>query len=316
MILSEDVQVQLFRQTAVGADPITPNGILVPRGSDFELPFMQKLLKNEQVQSDGFQRQSGKGNKTAEGGGGKIVANLNFLPYLLKAWCGQNVITGTGPYTHVARPNRTTLYYMYELGLIPLALFYKYYDQVTSELHFQLQTEGMYTVQQKLVGSGNVVFAGVTSLDTTPTELVGTTVDLTALTILENATDAGDTISMTIDCVSNPKQKRPTGAGAVAKEIKQGEKTVSGKVKFWFESDLRWARVRTGTLTALKGTVIDADGNSVEHYMPEVELESVGPKINDSEGVTQEYTFNAIRKANFTDTPIKFTTICTTAAVD
>jgi len=256
---------------------------------------MQKLLKNSQVQADGFQRQSGKGNKAAEGGGGKVVPNLNFLPYPIKAWCGQNTITGVGPYTHIAKPNRTTLYYLYELGLIPLSLFYKYYDQVTSELHFQLQTEGLFEVTQKLVGSGAAVFAGPTSLDTTPTEIVGSAVDMTGLTILENATDAGDTISLSIDCVTTAHQKRPTGQGAVAKEIRQGDKTVSGKVKFWFESDARWLRVRSGTVTSLKGTIVDADGNTFEAYMPEVELESVGHKINDTEGVTQEYTFNAIR---------------------
>jgi len=316
MILNEDVQVQFFRQSAVGTDPGTPNGILVPRGSDFELPFMQKLIKNEQVQADGFQRQSGKGNRTAEGGGGKVVANLNFLPYLIKQWCGQNAITGTGPYTHIAKPNRTTLYYLYELGLIPLALFYKLYDQVTTELHFQLQTEGIFEVTQKLVGSGKVPDPGSTSLDSTPTELTGATVDMTALTILENAVDAGDTVSLSIDCVTNSTQKRPTGAGAIAKEIRQGGKTVSGKVKFWFESDTRAARVRAGTLTTLKGTVIDVDGNSVEASMAEVELESVGPKITDKDGVTVEYTYNAIRKADLTNTPIKFTTVCATATVD
>jgi len=316
MILTEDVQVQFFRQTAVGADPATPNGILVPRGSDFDLPYMQKLIPNEQVQADGIQRQSGKGNKTAEGGGGKLVPNLNFVPYPIKQWCGQNAITGTGPYTHIARPNRTTLYYLYELGLIPLSLFYKLYDQVTNELHFQLQTEGLFTLTQKLVGSGAAVMAGAASLDVTPTEIVGAAVDMTGLTILENAVDGGDTVSLSIDCVTNAVQKRPTGQGGVAKEIKQGGKKVSGKVKFWFESDARWARVRTGTLTTLKGTVIDVDGNSMEAYMPEVELESTGPKITDNDGVTQEFTYNAIRKTNLVDTPIRFTTVCTTATVD
>jgi hypothetical protein len=318
MILTEDVQVQLFRQSAVGTLPGTPNGILVPRGSDFELPYDQGLIENSQVQADGFQRPSGRGNQKVEGAGNKVVPNLNYLPYQTKAWCGQATTTGSSaPYTTVCKPNRATLYYLYELGLIPASLFYRFYDMVTSELHFSLATEGIFEVGQKLVGSGKVSFPpSGTSLDTTPTELVAPTVDYTALTLLENGIDAGDMISMTVDCVAEIVQKRPTGAGAIATELRLKKKKVSGTVKFYFESDARWARVRTGTRTSLRFTVIDTDSNSAIGDMAEVELESMGPKLADSEGVTQEYKFNAVRYANVTDTPIKFTHLNTTATYD
>jgi hypothetical protein len=318
MILNNDVQVQLFRQLVAGTVPGTPNGILVPRGSDFELPFNQGLLKNGQVQADGFQRQSGRGNKKVEGAGNKTVPNLNFMPYQTKAWCGQLTTTGSSaPYTHVAKPNRTTLYYLYELGLIPNPLFYQFFDMVTTELHFSLATEGICEVGQKLVGSGKVNFPGSgTSLDSTSTELVAPTLDYTSLTILDNGLDGADTVSMTVDCVTSNVQKRPTGQGSIATEQRAGEKTVTGTVKFFFESDTRWARVRSGTLTPLKFALIDTDNNSVEGLMPEVELESMGPKITDSEGVTQEFKFNAVRKTNVTDTPIKFTHVNTTASYD
>ncbi|HSY51143.1 MAG TPA: hypothetical protein VLC46_20220 [Thermoanaerobaculia bacterium] len=318
MILTNDVQVQLFRQSVIGTAPGTPNGILVPKGSDFDLPFDQKLIKNTQVQADGVQRQSGRGNQTAEGGGGTVVANLNFLPYLTKAWCGASTTTGSSaPYTTISRVTRTTLYYLYEMGLIPLSLFYLYFDQVCSELHFTLQTEGNFEVKTKFIGSGKVNFPGSsTSLDTTPTELTASTADMTALTILENTVDGADTVSLSIDCVSTIVQKRPTGQGGIAKQLAQGEKTVAGKVKFWFESDARWARARAGTITQLKGTVIDIDTNSFEALMTEVELQPTGPKMSDTAGVTQEYAFNSIRKSNLTDTPIKFTHVNTTASYD
>jgi hypothetical protein len=308
----------MLRQTVIGAAPVTPNGILLPKGSDFDLPFMQKLLENAQVQADGVQRQSGKGNPNTDGAGGKVVANLSFMPYLLKWWCGTLVTTGSAtPYSHVAKVTRAVLLYMFELGLIPYNLFYQYFGYVCTEIHLSLQTEGICELGTKFNGSGKVNFPGsAVTLDTTPTELIGPTLDMSSLVLLENGTDAGDIHSLNIDCVTTNVQKRPTGAGGLVTQHAVGKKKVSGKVKFWFESDARWSRVRSGTLTPIRATLADTDGNTGILDLTECELESIGPKITDNDGVTQEYTFNSIRKTNLVDTPLKGTFSNPVAAYD
>lgn len=316
MILNEDVQLAMFRQSAFGAVPGTPNGILLPRGSNFTPDYDQKFIDNPQVFADGIEREPALGNKVS-GATGDVVANLNFFPWLQKAITGVNVITGLGPYVHTsAGISRITLLHLLELGFIPLSLYYRYFDMVLSELNLGLKVEGIFTLGTKWTGSGNVAFPPLaTSLDATPTEIAGKAVEFVDALITENGLDGADITSLDINVACPVKEKRVSGASGMAKELKRGKSMVSGTLEAFFESDARWARARAGTLTPIAATIA-AGTDSTVITMPECKLTPVGPKIEGDDGILQKFSYKAIRKLNLTDTPIKFVTTCTTATVD
>lgn len=316
MLLSEDVQLLIYAQTAWNTVPTgIPEGYLVPRGSNFELTWNRKLITNDQIQSDGVDRAPGFGDATGSGQG-DLIANLLWMVYAEYMWAGAKASTApVAPATlnhHVVTVARNTVMRTLEMGFIPPALFYRLPDHVFSELHFQLATNGICKLGTKLTSSGLALDPVNAAIDTTPTELVAPTVDYNSLVFFENGADLGEIKSMQVDCVSQIGEKRPPSKGGtsnngVATELRMKKKTVTGKVVFWFESDARWARVRAGTRTNLKYTLIDGDANDAMGEMKEVVLEPTGVKLNDKDGVIQEFVFQSIRYSNLTETPIKWT---------
>ena len=315
MILNEDVQLQIFRQAAYGTDPTTPNGILMPRGANFTPMFDRKFIDNPQIFADGIEREPGLGNQES-GNDGDVVPNLNFFPYIQKAIAGALVETGTGPYTKTSTGiARTALLHLFEWGYIPLSLYYKFYDMVLEEAHFKCGVEGIFTVGTKWHGTGNVSFPpSATSLDATPTEITGPSVEYANLVTLENGVDGADMRSLDIDIVMPVVEKRVIGK-AYAQELKRKGAKVTGTVELFFESDTRWARVRAGTPTTLRGTIV-AGATQAQLDLLEVKLQPTGPKVEGEDGILQKYAYKAFRKTDITNTPIKMVTTCTTVAID
>jgi hypothetical protein len=84
MFDQEEVQYQIFKQTAMGQAPGSPNGILVPKGNGFQTKYARNRVDNPSIFSDGFKRRPARGNHTTTASG-PVVGNLNHLPHLLAA---------------------------------------------------------------------------------------------------------------------------------------------------------------------------------------------------------------------------------------
>jgi hypothetical protein len=316
MILGEDIQVQMFRQAAFGVVPGAPSGILIPRGSGFGVEFDQKFIDNPQVFIDGIEREPALGNKVSSASG-DVVPNMNWWPELQKDITGMLVTSGAGPYDHLsAGINRQVVpLRLLELGFIPFNLFYRFFDMALAEATIKLAVEGIFTVGTKWTGTGKVSFPPLgASLDATPTELVGETIEFVDTVLLENGVDGGDCTGMEIKIVKSLKEKRVSGKGGEATQIVCGNVRVAVTLDFYFESDARWARARAGTLTSAQATIAAGADQSVLTF-PEGKLNPVGPKQEGEDGVMQKFELRSIRKTNFTQTPINILTTNTTATV-
>lgn len=317
MILNEDIQLQMIRQTgAWGSVPGAPNGILIPRGSSFSVNFDQNVIENPAVFADGIEREPALGNKQT-GANGDIIPNLSFLPELQKDIMGVLVTAGAGPFSHTSNGiDRLTVYRrMLELGMLPLSLYYRFHDHVVEEAHIKLAVEGILSIGTKWKGTGKVAFPPLNApLDATPTELVGPVANFCDIVMLENAIDGADMTSLEIDIVKAIKEKRVSGKSGEATELRCGKVRVKVKADFFFESDERWARARAGTVTSLQGTIVAGADQSVL-TIAEGKLKPVGPKFEGEDGVMQSFEVTAIRKSNVTETPLKWVTTCTTATV-
>ncbi len=311
MFTREQAQYQFFQQSAFNTDPGTPNGILVPRDSDFDTNHSRAFLENPQIQTDGAEREPALGNHMSDASG-SFVPNLSFWPHLQKALCTTLTTTGAGPYTHVGKLTPgAVLLHLFEFGIIGGALWYKYYDLVLQQLSLQIPVEGIFKVGTKWEGSGNAVFAGATSLDVTPTEVTGAPGEYANMTILENAIDTGLITDLSIEVNRKIVWKRPHNKSGKASEAKFGSHRVSGTLKTLFETDALWAKARNATLTSLKATIVSG-ADSLEVLMNEVRIKPVGPKTTTEDGIEQSFEYKSIKKAN-ADSPIKFTTINTVA---
>lgn len=305
MYTKEDVSFALFKQTAFGADPAAPNGILLPRDANFNVQHKRNALDNPQVQADGFEREFALGNHTVELTG-DLVPNLNFWPWVQRWLTGELTTAGAGPYTHTSLLKRTPIYHLVEMGMPAATLYYKYRDLLLNKCSFDLPIEGICKVSLGGVGSGDAVFAGVAPLDATVTEVAGAPGEYANMTILEDAVDIGTITKLGIEIARAIVEKRPHGKGGKASELRFGADKVSGTLEVYFETDALWAKARGGTLTALSATLVSG-ADSLAITMPEVKLEPVGPAVEGDDGIMQSFTYRAIKKAS-ADAPIKFVT--------
>lgn len=305
MYTKEDVSFALFKQTAIGADPGAPNGILLPRDANFSVDHKRNPLDNPQVQADGFEREFALGNHIVELTG-DLVPNLNFWPWVQRWLTGELVSAGAGPYTHTSLLKRTPIYHLVEMGVAAVPLFYKYRDLLLNKCSFDIPVEGICKVSLGGVGTGSAVFAGGAPLDATVTEVAGAPGEYANMTILEDGLDIGMITKLGIEIARNIVEKRPHGKGGKASELRYGDDKVSGGLDVFFETDALWAKSRNGTLTALAATLVSG-ADSLAMTMPEVKLEPVGPKVEGADGIMQSFRYRSIKKAS-ADAPIKFVT--------
>lgn len=88
MFTQEEVSHRLYKQAGFVVDDFaSPAGKIIPAEAAFNATRSANELDNNQVQSDGFEREFALGNRMAKAGGGGIIYNLNFLGHLLMALC-------------------------------------------------------------------------------------------------------------------------------------------------------------------------------------------------------------------------------------
>lgn len=98
MLTKEEAQYQIFKQTGFGTYS-SPNGILVPGETGWNVKKSRNALDNAQVQADGFEREFANGNHMTTAGG-QVIYNLNWLGHELAALCdGLTSAAFTGVYS-------------------------------------------------------------------------------------------------------------------------------------------------------------------------------------------------------------------------
>jgi hypothetical protein len=386
MFARESVRHVLFRQSAYGVDPGSPSGTLVPRDATSNLITDRNVIENQQIFTDGFEREFALGNFNIAYNL-KAVANFAFLGWLLTCLCGGSTIVGNGvasctvnaggtgygaptlsiaappaggvqatgtvtvgggivtaivitnpgegytsapvatvvggggsgatltavlgaPYRRkfvLSAPGATALLTELEEGIQGGALFYKYYDLVMSKAGFNFPIEGLLTADTTWAGTGNQSGApGATSLDASAAELIDALLEYSNITTLENAADPGNIVSLSFDVTRDVNIKRPHGKGGKGSQIIYGGSKVRGKFSQYFETDAQWLKARNETLTSLQSTITGPTNYFLQALMPEVKLKPVGLGIQNADGVTQEFDFYSVRKANTTTAPIQF----------
>jgi hypothetical protein len=232
---------------------------------------------------------------------------------------GVSVTIGTGAtftitagYCHAMTlgNGNTVPFYLFEDGIPVATNFYRYLSHVFSKLSLALAVEGIMQATFATVGSGTVNLASsggapyTASIQPSAAEVVGTPIEYANLTTLEAAADPGTILEHKFDIERKVIQKRNQGKGGKAADAKYGASTLRGTVKQYYESDALWAKARNATITSLQSNLVSGN-DQLQILVPEVKLEPTDYKTDGDAGITQEFKYTSIKRAN-ASSPILF----------
>lgn len=265
-------------------------------------------IENDARYADGYNREPALGNHRS-GADLPLVSNLDIVGYPLYGFCGTMTTTGaSAPYTHKGKPGKTVIYYVIEEGLAG-AKYYQYVDQVFGELNVEYDQEGLFKPTFKTVGSGLLVPSN-TSMDSTPTEVVGAPAEMMNWSTLTDGVDEGIVQKLSLNVKREVIEVR-AGNGGICRALIIGNITVTGTVTVLFTGDTLYAKARGGVKLALNAT-ITRGASSFGAAVPEAKLEPKGLKKQSGQAITQEFAFDGIVGTD-ADSPVTFTLTNTVA---
>jgi hypothetical protein len=303
-----DVALIAGKQSGFGA--IATVGRVVPIVKGGQGPTHERdKVDNDARFQDTFKREFVLGNHKS-GVDLQAVPNLDWLGYPLHGWTGGFTDSGAGPtYTHAAVPTKNVIYYSYEESFGNIATtFYQYFDQVYSEYNFELDStqSSLFKPTFKTVGSGKLV-KSATTFDAAASEVAGPPVEVITWSTLTNGADEGNVTKLSVNCKREVLEVRPSGSNGLCTGLRFGETTITGTLTVLFDSDVAWNRARSGTIFALKATLLSGTA-SIEHLLSEVKLVPTSPKKQSGQFVMGEFAFESFKKTD-SNSPIKITLI-------
>lgn len=298
-----DLLTTIAKQTTFGVVPGAAVAYVLPIAKGAQGPeHSRNKIENDARYADGYNREPALGNHKS-GADLPLVANLDVFGYPLYGFCGTMTTTGaSAPYTHGGKPGKTVIYYVIEEGL-PGAKFYQYADQVFGELNIEYEQEGMFKPTFKTVGSGLLIPSN-TSMDATPTEVVGAPAEMMNWSTLTDGVDEGIVQKLSLNVKREVIEVRAGNAG-ICRALIIGNITVTGTVTVLFTGDTFYAKARAGTKLALNATITRGT-SSFSAKVPEAKLEPKGLKKQSGQAITQEFTFDGIVGSD-PDSPVTFT---------
>jgi hypothetical protein len=265
-------------------------------------------IENDARYADGYNREPALGNHRS-GADLPLVANLDIVGYPLYGVCGAMTTTGSSaPYTHTGKPGKTVVYYTIEEGLAG-AKYYQYVDQVFSEFNMEYDQEGLFKPTFKTVGSGLLIPSN-TSMDATPTEVVGAPAEMMNWSTLTDGIDEGIVQKLSLSVKREVIEVR-AGNNGVCRALIIGNITVTGTLTVLFTGDALYAKARNGTKLALDATITRGT-SSFTASVPEAKLEPKGLKKQSGQAITQEFAFDGIVGVN-AESPVTFSLTNTVA---
>ncbi len=301
----EEAQYAFQKQSAFGAVPGSPDLTLIPREASFNITHGRNKLENPQVFADGRKRKFALGNHTTQASG-SVVPNLSYVGHQLRALCGPPVTTGVGPYTHVFRPTvGAVMLYLMEKGIAGSALWKRYLNMVMRSLSLDQPIEGICTVGEDWVGSGDKTNE-VATFDATPTEILGNPGEYADIALTEDAGATADILRLTVNAEKAIKEKRVHNGAGKATEMRCGGLAVSGTVEAFYESEARATKAAAKTLAAIK-SILTSGADSLETLIPEAQFEISDWSTTD-DGIVITHNFDGVYSGS-ADSPIKWTLI-------
>lgn len=297
-----DLLTTIAKQTTFGTVPGAAVAYVLPIAKGSQGPeHSRNKIENDARYADGYNREPALGNHRS-GADLPLVSNLDIFGYPLYGLCGTMTTTGaSAPYTHTGKPGKTVIYYVIEEGL-PGAKYYQYVDQVFGELNLEFDQEGLFKPTFKTVGSGLLIPSN-TSMDATPTEVVGAPAEMMNWSTLTDGIDEGIVQKLTLNVKREVIEVR-AGNGGVCRALIIGNITVTGTVTVLFTGDTLYAKARAGTKLALDATITRGT-SSFTATVPEAKLEPKGLKKQSGQAITQEFNFDGIVGSD-AESPVTF----------
>jgi hypothetical protein len=305
-----DLLTTMAKQTTFGVVPAAAVAYVLPIAKGSQGPeHSRNKIENDARYADGYNREPALGNHKS-GADLPLVSNLDVVGYPLFGFCGTMTTTGaSAPYTHEGKPGKTVVYYTIEEGL-PGAKYYQYVDQVFAETNIEYDQEGLFKPTFKTVGSGLLIPSN-TSMDATPTEVVGAPAEMMNWSTLTDGVDEGIVQKLSLNVKREVIEVR-AGNGGVCRALIIGNITVTGTLTVLFIGDALYAKARIGTKLALEATITRGTSN-LSAKVPEAKLEPKGLKKQSGQAITQEFAFDGIVGSD-PDSPITFTLTNTVAS--
>lgn len=300
----------MAKQTTFGVVPGAAVAYVLPIAKGSQGPeHSRNKVENDARYADGYNREPALGNHKS-GADLPLVSNLDVVGYPLFGVCGTMTTTGaSAPYTHEGKPTKTVVYYTIEEGLAG-AKYYQYVDQVFAEANIEYDQEGLFKPTFKTVGSGLLIPSN-TSMDSTPTEVVGAPAEMMNWSTLTDGVDEGIVQKLSLNVKREVIEVR-AGNGGVCRALVIGNITVTGTLTVLFIGDALYAKARSGTKLALDATITRGT-SSLSAKVPEAKLEPKGLKKQSGQAITQEFAFDGIVGSD-PDSPITFTLTNTIAS--
>jgi hypothetical protein len=298
-----DLLTTIAKQSAFGAVPGAATAYVLPIAKGAQGPeHSRNKIENEARYADGYNREPALGNHRS-GADLPLVSNLDVFGYPLYGFCGAMTTTAADAlFEHEGKPGKTVIYYTIEEGLAG-AKYYQYVDQVFSELNVEYEQEGLFKPTFKTVGSG-LLIPSDTSMDATPTEVVGAPAEMMNWSTLTDGVDEGIVQKLSLNVKREVIEVR-AGNNGICRALIIGNITVTGTLTVLFVGDTLYAKARNGVKLGLNATIARGT-SSFAANVPEAKLEPKGLKKQSGQAITQEFAFDGIVGTD-ADSPITFT---------
>lgn len=280
-------QLLLDYETTFGQDPATPVGIKMPFNT-CGLRGVRNLIDDTVIRNTRNPAQPSRGNQNVEG---DIVVPVDVIGigYWLRAMFGAPTTTGTGPYTHTFKPGDLQPSLVLAKEFTDIGQYLKYNGCKVSKMAVTFGGDGELTATFTIMGAKETI--GVSSYDTTPTEITLTKFSHFQATIQEGglACAIGTEVRLEVDFDLDGDQY-VIGGGGIRGDIPEGMVKPSGSITALFQDATLLNKAVNGTESSLKVTLTSGT-NSLEIFIPELIYEQQSPGIEGPRGIRIQLPF-------------------------
>lgn len=294
--------VTLFEETTFATDPGTPDGKKLYFTSA-DLSSGQNLMDSETLGASRERSRPIQGNITVDGSLDMEIGAEN-IGTLFKHALGQNVDSGTGPYTHILTlgnlPTGLTLEKDFGSNISGTGRYEKFNGCRIKSLALDFPAEGFPKAQFGIVGAKSALASS--ALDATITDYGHTPFSAFEATILEGGSAIAVVTAAKINLDNDLDESAfAIGGGGVRRSLPEGFSTVTGEITALFEDPTLLNKAINRTASSLKitlsrGTGLGSAGNeSIEFFVQNLDYQRKSPGISGPKGVLITLPFKAYK---------------------
>jgi hypothetical protein len=299
-------QVVIDFETTYGADPTSINGLLMPFNS-FGLVASQKMTEPATIRAKRDAVMPIFGNIDCKGPA-KIPVDLVNFGYWLRALLGAPQTSGSSPtYTHIFKPAASIESMVVELGFTDIAKYLKFNGVKVDKCSLEFGGDKELIASLDLVGAKET--PGATIYDATPTAATFTRLNQNQVTLEEGGSAIAIVQDVKLDIANKLDDSSfVIGGGGIRGALSEGDCLVTGSLKALFQDITLYNKAVNGTESSLK-IILTSGTYSLTFFIPELQYERGGVKVEGQGGVYVEMKFSAYYENNSDTAVLKATLV-------